>query len=85
MNKVILMSLFLKHEIKENEGRFEALLYLSKRHAERLNIDTAFLQDVKKEGLAFIKLKFPSVPIGVIRIMIGSVPFVSFSTTINLN
>lgn len=76
------MGLFLKHEIKENEGRFEALLYLGKRHAEQLNDDTEFVQEVKKEALAFIKSKFPLVPIQVIRIMIGSVPYVSFATSI---
>lgn len=85
MNKVIWLRLFLKHEIKENEGRFEALLYVGKRHAERLNEDADLVEDVKKEALAFVKLKFPSVPVQVIRIMIGSVPYVSFASSIKLD
>ena len=85
MDKVIWLGLFLKNEVKENEGRFEALLYLGKRHAERLNEDVEFEKDVKKDALAFVKLKFPSVPIQVIRIMIGSVPYVSFATSIKLD
>lgn len=82
---MIWLGLFLKHEIKENEGRFEALLYVGKRHAERLNDDAEFVKDIKKEALAFVKLKFTSVPIQVIRIMIGSVPYVSFATSIKLD
>ncbi|HHW37871.1 MAG TPA: hypothetical protein GXX18_11610 [Bacillales bacterium] len=85
MDKVIWLGLFLKYEVKENEGRFEALLYVGKRHAERLNEDSEFVQNVKKEAVAFIKLKFPLVPIQVIRIMIGSVPYVSFATSNKLD
>lgn len=79
---MISLSLFIKHEIKENEGRFEAFLSLSKKHTDRLNDDPEFLQHIKKEALALIKCKFPSIPIRVIRIMIGSVPYVSFANTI---
>ena len=82
---MIWLGLFLKHEIKENEGRFEALLYVGKRHVERLNDDAEFVKDVKKEALAFAKIKFPSVPVQVIRIMIGSVPYISFATSIKLD
>ncbi|EKN68418.1 hypothetical protein P9E76_13720 [Schinkia azotoformans] len=79
------MGLFLKHEIIENEGRFEALLYVGKRHAAQLNEDGEFVQNVKKEAVAFIELKFPLVPIQVIRIMIGSVPYVAFATSIKMD
>lgn len=79
------MGLFLKHEIKENEGRFEALLYVGKRYVERLNEDAEFVKDIKKEALAFVKVKYPYVPVPVIRIMIGSVPYVSFATSIKSN
>ena len=72
------MSIFFKHEVKENDGRLEALLYLDKRSVSRLlNADLNFL--VKNEAITYINTKFEAIPIEVVRIMAGSIPYFSFA------
>ncbi|WP_458413601.1 hypothetical protein ACNQFZ_01495 [Schinkia sp. CFF1] len=78
------MSLFVKHEVKENGGRFEAILFLNKKKADHL-LDDDYNRTIKKEALTYIKSKFPNIPIKVVRIMVGSFLYFSFSTNSRLD
>ncbi|HHY74847.1 MAG TPA: hypothetical protein GX497_16790 [Bacillus bacterium] len=75
------MNLFLKHEVKENDGRYEAILFLNKKNVDHLN-ENVFHLAIKKEALSYVKSKFTSVPIEVVRIMIGSFLYFSFAVNI---
>lgn len=73
------MNLFLKHEVKENSSRFEAILFLNKHKVDNLN-DEEFHIFLKKEAIAYIKRKFKLIPIAVVHIKVGPIQIFSFAT-----
>lgn len=72
------MSIFLKHEVKENEGRYEAILYLDKRRLDPFGTGD-FNLTIKNEAISYIKKKIAAIPIEVVRIMTGPIPYFSFA------
>ncbi|WP_017755177.1 hypothetical protein [Calidifontibacillus oryziterrae] len=70
--------MFLKHEVKEVNGRCEAFLYLDKNvfltcAENELNLV------VKEAAKNYIKRTLPAIPIEVVRLMVGNVLYFSFA------
>lgn len=74
------MSLFLKHECLANDGRIEVVLFVNKAKLPEKNDVT---EDIKKEAVRYIKTECDTVPIRVVRVMIGSMLYFSFAVNSN--
>lgn len=70
------MSLFLKHECQEKNGQIEAALYINK---SKLPEKDDVTQYIKHEAVTYIQTQCETIPIRVVRIMIGSMLYFSFA------
>lgn len=70
------MSIFLKHECRATNGQIEAVLFINKAQLpEKDNVT----HDIKQEAVQYIKTECKTIPIRVVRIMIGSMLYFSFA------
>lgn len=74
------MSLFLKHECQAKNGQIEAVLYVNKAQLPEKDDVT---KDIKHEAVHYIKTECDTIPIRVVRIMIGSMLYFSFAVNSN--
>lgn len=72
------MNFFVKHEIQDNNGQFEVVLYLNKTIIRDLLHEESFNCTIKNKALIYIESKLGSIPIKVVRIKLGSILFFSF-------
>jgi len=70
------MSLFLKHECQEKNGQIEAVLYVNKANLPKKDDVTQY---IKQAAVTYIKNQCETIPIRVVRIMIGSMLYFSFA------
>ncbi|WP_102348555.1 hypothetical protein [Bacillus sp. Marseille-P3661] len=73
------MKLFLKHEIKKTAGKYEVFLFINKKSEAIINLTDDSNNMIKKSALDYIFEKLDFLPIRVVRIMIGPVPYFSFA------
>ena len=84
MNGREIMSIFYKSELKTKNGLLEIRLFINKKlfakeYSEDLDEDVLkTAKHIRKDVLAYVEKKHPTIPIQVATIMIGKVPYSTF-------
>lgn len=72
------MRFFTQHTLREEDGRFEIILYVNKKKLVQYEKNEV-VSTIKKKAVDYLQTVHTTIPIRVVRIMIGSMLYFSFA------